>query len=276
MTTISSHIVEDSINPKGIRLTTLLLRYPRWIHDEVLTHRVFSRNSSSSRAIPVQRLIDDIERDPAEPIHWGANQKGMQARKELSDSNINTMKALWREDREHSILMARAMADVGGHKQIVNRIIQNHGHINVVVTATDWRNFLFLRDHPDAQPEIAQLATRMRIALLDSTPRFIDFGKWHLPFITNEERSWIEMDKLILISTARCARTSYKTHEGVRPRLEDDLRLAHDLVSAGESDPKHASPAEHQATPADDVDFHRNFRGWTMYRTMITNDTVWG
>jgi hypothetical protein len=274
--TITAKIIEDSVSSvSGVRLTTLQLRYHRFIHDELLTHRLFNRNSSSSRAIPVMRMIDDIERDPAEPIFWGRNQKGMQARREMEAPDIATAKALWREDREHSILMARAMADCGAHKQLVNRLIQNHGHINVVVTATDWKNFLHVRHHPDAQPDMEELARQMRQALsvMDKPPNVLDAGEWHLPYISAAERAAVEVDKLVLVSTARCARTSFLTHEGRSPDLEDDLRLAHDLVL---HDPKHASPAEHQATPADSADYQRNLRGWTMHRAMIPNDTVWG
>lgn len=279
MTTITASVVEDSISTlTEVRLTTLQLRYPRFIHDELLTHRVFSRNSSSSRAIPVSRLIDDIERDPAEPIEWGRNQKGMQARRQLEGAELATVKALWIEDREHSIMMARAMADSNAHKQIVNRVIQNHGHINVVVTSTDWANFLFVRHHKDAQPEIRELANQMKRALHGPhvLPRELGEGEWHLPYVNEAERSIYPLEDQIGASTARCARVSYLTHDGATPPLEDDLRLAYSLVHSAPEDPKHASPAEHQATPAADAGFIRNLRGWTMQRALIPNDTVWG
>lgn len=279
VTTITARVVEDSISTiTGVRLTTLQLRYPRFVHDELLTHRIFSRNSSSSRAIPVSRMIDDIERDPAEPIHWGRNQKGMQARRELEGAELATVQALWREDREHSIMMARAMADSNAHKQIVNRGIQNHGHINVVVTATDWANFIHVRAHKDAAPEIEELAKQMKRALHGphTAPAELGEGEWHLPYVSALERTLYPLEDQIAASTARCARTSYLTHEGGQPVLEDDLRLAHSLVHTKPEDPKHASPAEHQATPAADSGFVRNLRGWTMQRALIPHDTVWG
>lgn len=271
--TITATVIEDSYAEKhGTRLTTLQLRYHRYAHAEFLTHRLFSRNSSSSRAIPVERLIADVERDPAEPIHWGRNQKGMQARAQLWGEALNTAKALWREDREHSILMAKEMAKIGAHKQIVNRLIENHGHINVVVTATEWANFLYVRDHEDALPEIGTLAHAIRVAMEASTPKLILKGEYHLPYVGMEERRVLPIEQSILASTARCARVSYLTHEGRHPPLEDDVRLAYDLIKG---DPKHATPAEHQATPADDAAFIKNFRGWRMHRASIPNEAVW-
>src|SRR5208282_2522665 len=83
--TITANIIADSISSEKIRLVTIQLRYPRFIHAELMTHRVFSRNASSSRAIPVERLIEDIKRDTAMPIHWGKNQKGMQAEEECNE-----------------------------------------------------------------------------------------------------------------------------------------------------------------------------------------------
>ena len=286
MTTITATVIADSVSPDLQRLTTLQLRYPRFVHAELMTHRMFSRNSSSSRAIPVSRLIDDIERDPAEPIMWGKNQAGMQARVNLWGMELATAKAYWREDREHSIIMARAMAGANAHKQLVNRLIENHGHINVLVTATEWGNFFELRDHPDAQPEIAALAAEMRKAMDESVAEKLIYGQYHMPYVRGNEREMLGLDRALMVSTARCARVSYLTHEGKTPDLEADLQLAHDLVVAR---PLHASPAEHQGTPLApgqgekrwritgpgpndavlDGNWSRNFNGWKQYRVHL-------
>ena len=291
MTTISAKVIADSASPSLERLTTLQLRYPRFIHAELMTHRLFSRNASSSRAIPVSRLIDDIERDPAEPIAWGRNQPGMQAKTNLWGLELQTAKAYWREDREHSILMARAMAGTNAHKQIVNRLIENHGHINVLVTATEWDNFFWLRDHPDAQPEIAYLAVEMKKAMDESVVERLIYGQYHMPYVRGNEREMLGLDRALMTSVARCARVSYLTHEGKPPALEDDLRLAHDLVVAR---PLHASPAEHQGTPLApgsgekrwritgpgpndavlDGNWSRNFNGWKQYRVYLEHQAA--
>ena len=152
--TITAKIIADSISPAGARLTTLQLRYPRFIHAEFMTHRMFSRNASSSRAIPVERLIQDVLDDPAMPVFWGKNQPGMQAREDHHalvggegvsgydhfDDSI-TREAAWLISRGIAIQHAREFAKAGYHKQIVNRLLEPFSHINVVVTATEWENF---------------------------------------------------------------------------------------------------------------------------------------
>jgi hypothetical protein len=261
-----------------------------------------SRNASSSRAIPVQRLIDDIIRDTAMPIHWGKNQKGMQADIELTDyiknpfANDNVLmgsllspQQMWCEARDHAIAFARAYDQAGYHKQVVNRILEPYAHINVLITATDWDNFFELRDHKDAQPEIQALAIAIKAAFADSKPQLLQPGQWHLPFVSEFEQEWLDLDTQKKISVARCARTSYLTHEGKQPQVHKDLALFNDLVGAR---PLHASPAEHQATPDVRVPgqigpygefrvgywqqshLHGNFRGWSQNRKFIELDVL--
>jgi hypothetical protein len=284
---IKAVVIEDSISAiDGKRLTTLQLRYPRFIHAEFMTHRIFSRNASSSRAIPVSRLIQDIIDDPAEPVKWGTNRPGMQAGEEMRGLELASAKAYWREDREHSILMARALDGCGASKQLVNRLIENHGHINVVCTATEFANWFALRNHWMADPTIEALAIAMWNAMEDSKPVELGRRDWHTPYV-NAAKEDLDRREAILCSVARCARVSYLTHDLVKPKVENDLRLAHDLVG---STPKHASPAEHQARPlaegegekrfVDGADLPtgnwiKNFNGWRMYRADIADETVW-
>lgn len=278
--TITAKIIADSVS-KGSRITTMQLRYPRFIHAEFMTHRVFSRNASSSRAIPVSRLIKDVLEDTAMPIHWGKNQPGMQAH-EQHDALIwagggasYTAQQAWRQARDNAINVARAYAEAGYHKQIVNRLLEPFSHINVVVTATDWANFFELRDHPDAQPEIMLLAQEMKAEMLLSEPVEMkgDFA-WHLPYVAEGDMQELadglqsrDLDELIelacKVSAARCARVSYLTHDGATPRLEADVALF-DRLAAGR--PLHASPLEHQATPRDGR--FANFKGWQSFRNI--------
>jgi hypothetical protein len=246
MTTISANMIEYSASQEDIRLPTILTRYPRFIHAEVMTHRVFSRNASSSRAIPVLRLLRDILRDPAMPIHWGKNQAGMQAREELSPFKKFIARNLWVTGMYLMVTIAWLAHMLGAHKQIVNRLVEPWSHINVLITATEWENFFELRDHPDAQPEIMILAQAIKFAMESSTPRLLQPGEWHLPFVTALERSQYEIETLVKLSIARCARTSYMTYEGTVPQVDQDIKLYDRLVGAR---PLHASPAEHQATP---------------------------
>ena len=304
--TITAKIIADSISEAGKRITSLQLRYPRFIHAEFMTHRVFSRNASSSRAIPIERLIKDIIDDTAMPIHWGKNQPGMQADEECDaeiklnvfppssygyDSPWKTVnkEEAWFKARDNAIEIAKAFNEAGYHKQIVNRLLEPFSHINVIVTATEWDNFFALRCHKDAQPEIRELATKMRVEMGISTPQLLKPGEWHLPYVTQEDRqsvlrdcnrdvirSYSKNEKLVFedvllrCSVARCARVSYLTYEMKKPEIEADLKLYDRLVG---SVPLHASPAEHQATPAVpefEIKKHwGNFEGWRQYRKMI-------
>lgn len=290
MTTIAK-VIADSRSPlTGDRLTTLQLRYPRFIHAEFMTHRQFSRNASSSRAVPVERLIQDVLDDPAIPAHWGKNQPGMQAREEhnarvvFRDDQPGSPLCLeparaWLLARDQAVDIARRFAKAGYHKQVVNRLLEPFAHINVVVTATEWDNFFLLRDHGDADPNIQLLARAMREAMAASEPVIVDrdFG-WHLPYVGHDDMadisavtSVIDTDGLYeyaaKISAARCARVSYMTHDGRRSTIDEDLMLFNRLVGA---QIKHASPLEHQARPQ--AGRWANFQGWRSFRNMMEDD----
>lgn len=275
-----ARVVEDSIGQAGVRLTTLQLTYPRFIHAEFMTHRVFSRNASSSRAIPVAKIIEQVRNNPAMPIHWGKNQPGMQAREELTGSDLERAQNAWRYAAEKAAQIAEDMNLIGAHKQVANRILEPFQFIHVVVTATEWDNFFLLRDHKDAQPEIRELAGLMREAMDHSHPKLLYPGEWHLPYVTYEERLDHSAQMLVKLSAARCARTSYNKHDGTSPDAESDAELFGQLVIRpytdkrgnvlGDDDPIHASPIEHQATPLRDAQrWSGNFRGWFQHRKAV-------
>lgn len=267
--TITAKLIEDSYNfDNEVRLTTLQLRYPRYIHAELMTHRVFSRSASSSRAIPVSRLIKDVLEDRVYPSFWGKNQPGMQADEELSEFDIATCKGVWDEARDAAVEHAVDLDTIGAHKQIVNRILEPFSHINVIVTSTEWENFYKLRIHEDAQPAIRELASQMWQAMYDKgvTPKGSYPGTWHLPYITEEDKDTYSVDVLCKMSAARCARVSYSNHDGTSPNMENDLKLFDRLTG---SDPKHLSPTEHQAVGKVAASFYGNFRGWMQFRKQL-------
>lgn len=297
--TIQAKIIADSISPNNIRLITMQLRYPKFIHSEFMTHRVLSRNASSSRAIPTTRLIQDVIDDPAMPVFWGKNRPGMQASEELLPGDARDAKQQWLLACDDAISRARKLYDLGAHKQIVNRVIEPYTHINVVVTSTNWANFYALRRHKDAQPEMKALADAMWEAQQASEPKELFPGEWHLPYVEQNELTafgpvqtrlrgesglgiWKheELSEIaIRLSVARCARVSYLTHEGKPPNIEEDLKLYDRLMG---SEPLHASPAEHQATPDtkcltgvwENLYEHGNFTGWRQFRKMLSNECV--
>lgn len=268
-----ARVIEHSMaESHRVQLVTMQLRYPRFIHAEFMTHRVFSRNASSSRAIPVAKMLEQVRHESARPIHWGKNQPGMQANEQLTGQPLEDVQDAWTRAANLAANLAEEMNAAGAHKQVVNRILEPFQFISVIVTATEWKNFFALRDHEAAQPEIRHLAQLMKTALGGSKPRLVSYShkketadRWHLPYVLPEERKLYNEDPLYLckLSTARCARVSYLNHDGTTPSIEKDLELHDRLVG---SDPIHASPTEHQASPAYDPVFFKNFRGWIQYR----------
>lgn len=261
---ISAKLIADSICEPGVRLTTFELVYPRFIHSELMTHRVFSRNASSSRAIPTSRLIEQVRNEPVLPSHWGKNQKGMQAEEELNDIDQGNATFIWEQAAASAAIYAEQLRRNQVHKQVVNRILEPFTHIRVVVTSTQFANFFALRIHPDAQPEIKELAEKMKYEYEKTMVIKLKPGEWHLPYITaadittaynhckyqrvtRDEPSAEEANGvLIKVSAARCARASYNNFEGKPSTIEEDLALYTKLVG---DQPIHASPTEHQATP---------------------------
>lgn len=270
----SAKVIAHSVGPHdGSDIYTLSLVYPRFIHAEFMTHRVFSRNAASSRAIPVAKMIDQVRNNPAMPVHWGMNQPGMQARASVEGVNLDEAKNLWRDAAGQAANIARSMELIGLHKQVANRILEPFQLMSTLVTATDWENFFELRDHEDAQPEIRVLAQAMKAAMAESEPVLRRPGhgvsSWHLPYVTEEERETYRLNILLKLSTARCARVTHKNHDGSNPVVEKDIALHDALVG---SSPIHASPTEHQATYNRKYGFSTyNFTDWTQYRYFVQN-----
>lgn len=236
-----------------------------------MTHRLFSRNASSSRAIPIEKMIKRIQDDPAMPVYWGKNQRGMQAAEELEPDAIVTASEIWLEARDAMLVYVAGLQRLGVHKQIVNRLLEPWSHITVLVTATEWGNFFNLRYHRDAQPEIGRLAQVMYEAIDQSKPRELNYDQWHLPYVRSEDAEICpDSEILAQVSAARCARVSYLNHDGRRPRLTEDLKLFDRLMGGV---PKHASPTEHQAKPATSLSYQSgNLTGWHQYRKMIEGE----
>lgn len=265
--TIEAKIILDSISENGKRITTFQLTFPRFILPEFNTHRVFSRNAASSRAIPTEKMLAIVIENPAMPIHWGKNQKGMQASEELDFAEKLAVKHLWLKARDNAVDVVRQMLQYEPHKQTINRLLEPFMHIQVVCTATEWDNFYSLRAHKDAQPEIQALAHAMKDAQDKSVPKILRQGQWHIPYILDEEQTLPNAIKT-KISTARCARVSYWYHDGKQPSIEQDLQLHDRLVG---SKPIHASPTEHQAICMNDGLSYKNFVGWEQYRSFVEN-----
>lgn len=304
---ITAKILLDSVNPTGNRITTWILTYPRFFHSEVMTHRVFSRNASSSRAIPVKKMIDDVKYNPAMPIFWGKNQAGMQAKEELDDINkdkkilispvansadpcelmVTTKRAAqyeWLAARDSAVKHAEKMLELGLHKQIANRILEPFMHITVLVTATDHENFLSLRAHEDTQPEFQELAYNMLRLYQSKEPNKLKEGEWHIPFgdkieetrlnqlvdKINRERQFTPTwyDEMYKIKIAT-ARCARVSYLNFEGKDDytKDIELHDILKNSG-----HWSPFEHCAMALDKPEQSGNFVGWKQYRKMFNGE----
>lgn len=295
-------VVLDSISPEGIRLPTVQFRQPRMVHADFLTHRVNSRNGRSSRAVPSVTLLEEAK-NPYVP-HFMKNEPGMVASEEMDDVDRAEAELIWRDMAEYTRLGVARLAALKVHKQWANRPLEWFGYIDVLVSATDWNNYFGLRDESGAQPEIQQVARAIREALDASTPKLLQPGEWHLPYI--EESDWqlardflragtrrvaLEtevVDLLKKISAARCARLTIKPFDG-DGSFEKELQRYDRLIL---SRPVHASPVEHQATPdrplkkknwstqkAERIGWfapklHGNFEGWIQARKLIPHERI--
>jgi len=261
---IKADIICDSISPEGNRLTTFVLTYHRFIHSEVMTYRMWSRNASSSRAIPVEKNIKQVDQLNLQPIHWGANQRGMSADLEISLEDQQQAAIIWNEAKNDAVRHAKRLKDLGIHKQVINRILEPFNIITVVVTASDWQNFFEQRCHSAAQPEIRKLAEMMQAEYQSCEPNLLTDGQWHLPFTSQDmgERPAVFQD-LIKVAVGRCARVSYSNHNG-SSSVSDDMAL-HDRLLL--SKPAHLSPFEHIAQCK--AGQYANFNGWQSYRNQL-------
>ena len=243
-TMINVKVIADTIR-NGKRITTLQCHFPRFILAQVNTHRMFSRNTASSRAVPVQKMIDRIKSEPVIPVHWGLNQAGMVAQEEIAQKEKPLAQFIWENAMNHALFAAKQLQEIDLHKQIANRLLEPFMYVDSVITATEWDNFFKLRLHEGSQPEIQLLAQKIKEAMDKSVPAK---SQVHLPYITYDELNQASKDitdmflELAPLSAARCARVSYLNHEGKTPNPDKDRETFQKLKSGG-----HWSPMEHQA-----------------------------
>lgn len=297
-------MVAYSVSPSGKEIITYELEYPRFIHGEFMTHRNFSRNAMSSRAVPIEKMIEQVRTNPAVPIHWGKNQSGMQAKVELEGSDLGSTICEWEAAARLAASCAEKMDEYGAHKQVVNRILEPFQVMKTVMTTTEINNFFYLRCHEDAQPEIKELADCMYEAYNSCEAELLKNGEWHTPYVDHFRASdgdavleyhsnsiGLSVEDALKVSASCCAQVSFRVYDD---GIDKAKRIYDRLV---ESKPVHASPFEHQAKPisseitgaygcdldAYDIeegvthfDFDKlwsgNFCGWIQYRQLIKDN----
>lgn len=268
---VSATILADSINPDGTRLTTFVLQFPRIILAEVNTHRISSKNTSSSRAVPVTKMIQRIEERPYVPTVFYKNGKGMQAVIPMSLDEQEKERQEWMNDLQYALSSVRAKQERGLHKAYANRILEPFMFCTQIHTATSFDNMFNQRlrvddqGNPLAQMEFFHLCSDMKAKLSESEPTLVPWGEWHVPFSSNMP-SKTSRDDMLKIATARCARVSFYNHDGCID-IQNDLRLFGDLLRD-----EHPSPFEHIAQ-ADSLrlrELSRNFApGWAQFRAYV-------
>jgi hypothetical protein len=303
---ITAKIIADSVSPNGERMTTMEIEYPRFILAELNTHRMLSKNSASSRAIPVKAMHEHIRQNTATPVFWGINQPGMKAKEEAKGADLSEAKYIWNKARDAAIVYSGSLADLNLHKQIVNRITEPWMIMKTVISGTEWKNLFWLRAHADAQPEFHELANKMMEAYNKSIPQQLQPGEWHLPYVNSTRNPagrlvYLDHDgepmTLVdarIISASCCAQVSYRKNDD---SLEKARKIFAQLI---ESVPAHASPVEHQATPMEDSFYETwyddpkflqqygvthmdsnlqlwsgNLKGWIQFRKLIPQEAQW-
>lgn len=289
---------------KEDELITIECQFWRFILPEINTHRVLSRNYQSSRAVPVEKLIEQVRNNPAIPVHWGKNQRGMVADEEISESvklceiweetgdlvQSNTPPSFaWGIAADNAARVAEAFHKAGYHKQVVNRLLEPFMWTRGVITATRgaWESVFALRCHKDAQPEFQALAYKMKEAIESSEAQILKVGEWHLPYVTcdrnalnrNAKQEYFNspeaevfeeytLKEAIKVSTSCCAQVSYRALDN---SLEKALKI-YDMLNLPEGGvfkeaPAHMSPCEHQACVMSEFDIHR----WPGYNNLRGN-----
>jgi thymidylate synthase ThyX len=289
MKRIEAEIIADSKNQFGERITSFVLTFPRIILAELNTHRAFSKNSASSRAVPFKTMLRNVMSDPFIPIRWMKDHKGMQGDQYFTGFSEWLLIRLWLIARTLAVCLAWILNKIGLTKQIVNRLLEPFMWHTAIVTATDLENFFALRAHDAAEIHFKELAYKVLKEYNNSFPVTLKDGQWHIPFGNNLSKNRIEDTLLsnenyvnaseeeeineiinkqrIKISTARCARVSYINFEG-RDDYEADIKLHDQLLSSG-----HMSPFEHCAMAINQPNTAiGNFTGFLQYRKLLENE----
>ena len=295
-------ILADSISNLGHRLTTFKVTYPRIIHAEMCRHRILSRNTASSRAIPFEKMVKDVQENPFVPLAWQKNHRGMQGSEYLQvEDGIYGVREHWLEARNRAVELATSLHNSNVTKQLVNRLLEPFVWTTELVSGTEWDGFFELRcpkyyaegtnkhykswkdlvtDFPEcenyseldklkvnesqAEIHIQKIAEMMWDTMNESTPEPLSDGMWHIPFMNRMDSSQFisktgkdVTEEMLKISTARCARISYKTL-GDNPKIdyEADIKLHDRLLES-----KHLSCFEHCSRAMSEEEYESFYKG---------------
>lgn len=260
--------------------------YPNFLANGIVVHN--SRNSASARAIPVITMLKQVfKRDTVPPVKY-KNKRGMQpSNEELSPFKDALANFTYSVNKISAMVSCYLLNKIGLHKQWTNRLIEPYMITKIVVTSTEWDNFIKLRNHKDAQLEIQKVADKIEKNLRIREPKHLSYGEWHLPYIETIKNAdgiqYLSNGEVVTLETAKmisascCAQVSYRKSD----TSIDKAKIIFDKLI--NTKPLHASPFEHQATPIENVKqaTHRilkggdlycnNFKGWQQYRHLLEN-----
>ena len=267
---IQATVLADSLSPAGVRLTTVQAEFPRWMLAEVHTHRLQgpwntgaqSSNSASSRAIPPERIIERVIKDPYVPQSFGGRVKGMGVGEALPNEDQLAAQKAWLYARDRAVQAAQVLISLNCDKSRINRLLEPFMWHTAIITATDWDNFFWLRapegeewdrNFP-AQPEFQMLAIDIRQRMRESTPQELEPGWWHLPFAREEELEELCArratgthnlfeENLLRVCGRRLARVSFDKHTDSE-EFSISIGKGGELIAS-----RHYSPFEHMARP---------------------------
>ncbi len=288
---VYARVIEDSVAPSGIRLTTMVVKFANIVKQDLWTHRSISkyadlsynldvsRSTNSNRAIPTKRIIREVLHNPFVPDKWPKRSAQMHSAQGYHTGiRAVLMRHTWLKMRYVAIASALVLQWLGCHKQIANRLLDQWQYTTAIFTATEewWLHFFALRNHYAAQDQVQDIANLAQVVYTFSAPTYLRSGEWHLPLVTKEERAALDIATCIKLSIARCARTSYAVTVSNEPAFthEEDILLHDRLVSQV---PEHSGPLEHQARALrDPTVLSGNLRGWEQFRHIREQNTVKG
>lgn len=251
MSQIKAKVIKDSTY-NGTRIITIEAEYPTMLQAQLNTHRMVVRNCSSSRAIPTRNFIET----PFIPTKVGRNCAGMSAKEYLDGAELEAFQEDWLklyQNINEQVLELQAKYNI--HKQTLNRVLSSgFSTTKGVFTATldSWLHVLMLRLHGDAQPEIQELAERIKEAIEASTPQVLQYGEFHLPYVDSVENGDDNIN--IKLSISQIAQVSYRKLDDTIEKALKIFQQLH-LLDHTPENPPHWSPCQHvmQALGIDDT-----------------------
>ena len=253
-------VLASECSNTGKEMHTLEIQIPRFILAELNTHGLLKKNTQSSRAVPIKAMLDLYQDSYYLPAGFGRNKSGMSSNEYLTGEEDEQAAELWMTAERNIRLIVERLGDKDGlnvHKQWAARLYEPFMYTKLVISATEWDNFEWLRDDLDAaQPEMVDIARKIKKAKKEAEKQILYPGMWHMPYVKSmvvdvfgaKEQAFFDangnvltVDEALMVSASCAAQMSYR-------KADDSLekaQLVYDRLFNGNR--PHYSPTEHQA-----------------------------